>query len=124
MNGPTCGNVDVMLTRAIWRDSQETDTTTAAVDANSDAATGSVLVPKVGFEPTRPEGHRILSPTRLPFRHFGRLLGHSSDEGSEVQRISPRRRPAPQPSRYGDRASLAVGNGMGRERTIHVSGSS
>ena len=28
-------------------------------------------VPKVGVEPTRPCGHRILSPARLPFRHFG-----------------------------------------------------
>jgi hypothetical protein len=28
-------------------------------------------VPKVGVEPTRPFGHRILSPARLPFRHFG-----------------------------------------------------
>lgn len=25
-----------------------------------------ILVPGVGLEPTRPEGHRILSPTRLP----------------------------------------------------------
>lgn len=29
-------------------------------------------IPKVGLEPTRPyKGHRILSPERLPFRHFG-----------------------------------------------------
>ena len=28
-------------------------------------------VPKVGVEPTRPCGHWILSPARLPFRHFG-----------------------------------------------------
>ena len=28
-------------------------------------------VPKVGFEPTRPSGQRILSPPRLPFRHSG-----------------------------------------------------
>src|SRR3954454_10123793 len=25
-----------------------------------------VVMPKVGIEPTRPEGHRILSPARLP----------------------------------------------------------
>ena len=25
-----------------------------------------MLVPEVGIEPTRPEGHRILSPARLP----------------------------------------------------------
>ena len=30
-----------------------------------------VLVPKVGLEPTRCHQHRILSPTRLPFHHFG-----------------------------------------------------
>ena len=29
------------------------------------------LVPKVGLEPTRYRYHRILSPTRLPFHHFG-----------------------------------------------------
>src|SRR4051812_36977009 len=28
-------------------------------------------VPKVGLEPTRVLPHRILSPARLPFRHFG-----------------------------------------------------
>ena len=29
------------------------------------------LVPKVGFEPTRPLGHYALNVARLPFRHFG-----------------------------------------------------
>ena len=29
------------------------------------------IVPKVGLEPTRVLPHRILSPARLPFRHFG-----------------------------------------------------
>ncbi len=29
------------------------------------------LVPEVGLEPTRPFGQRILSPSRLPFRHSG-----------------------------------------------------
>jgi hypothetical protein len=29
------------------------------------------LVPKVGFEPTRPCGHYALNVARLPFRHFG-----------------------------------------------------
>ena len=32
------------------------------------------LVPKVGLEPTRPCGHWILNPARLPFRHFGTML--------------------------------------------------
>jgi hypothetical protein len=30
-----------------------------------------VMVPRVGVEPTRPYGQRILSPQRLPFRHPG-----------------------------------------------------
>ena len=29
------------------------------------------IIPKVGLEPTPPCGDRILSPARLPFRHFG-----------------------------------------------------
>jgi hypothetical protein len=29
------------------------------------------MVPKVGFEPTRPYGHCALNAARLPFRHFG-----------------------------------------------------
>jgi integrase len=29
------------------------------------------VIPKVGLEPTHPCGYRILSPARLPFRHFG-----------------------------------------------------
>ena len=29
------------------------------------------LVPERGLEPPRPCGHWILSPARLPFRHFG-----------------------------------------------------
>ncbi len=32
------------------------------------------LVPKVGFEPTRPYGHCALNAARLPFRHFGSHL--------------------------------------------------
>ena len=28
-------------------------------------------MPKAGLEPTPPCGDRILSPARLPFRHFG-----------------------------------------------------
>ena len=33
------------------------------------------LVPKVGFEPTRPKGHYALNVARLPFRHFGVVGG-------------------------------------------------
>ena len=32
------------------------------------------LVPKVGLEPTRYHYQRILSPSRLPFHHFGGSL--------------------------------------------------
>lgn len=32
---------------------------------------GQAVVPEVGLEPTRPFGQRILSPSRLPFRHSG-----------------------------------------------------
>ncbi len=32
------------------------------------------VVPKVGLEPTRCRHHRILSPTRLPFHHFGEKI--------------------------------------------------
>src|SRR5436309_641353 len=34
------------------------------------------LLPKVGLEPTLPCGNRILSPARLPFRHFGATFRH------------------------------------------------
>ena len=30
-----------------------------------------LLVPKMGFEPTRPCEHYALNVARLPFRHFG-----------------------------------------------------
>ncbi len=33
-----------------------------------------LVVPKVGFEPTRPYGHYALNVARLPFRHFGTPL--------------------------------------------------
>jgi hypothetical protein len=29
------------------------------------------IVPKEGFEPSRPYGHYALNVARLPFRHFG-----------------------------------------------------
>ena len=31
------------------------------------------MVPRVGFEPTRPKGHYALNVARLPFRHLGSL---------------------------------------------------
>ena len=34
-------------------------------------AEDELMVPKVGFEPTRSHPHRFLRPARLPFRHFG-----------------------------------------------------
>ena len=39
-------------------------------------------VPKVGVEPTRPCGHWILSPARLPFRHFG--ISHNNLRGESL----------------------------------------
>ncbi len=35
------------------------------------AASDCTRIPKEGLEPSRPCGHWILSPARLPFRHFG-----------------------------------------------------
>ena len=35
-----------------------------------------LLVPRVGLEPTRPKGHRILNPARLPISSsFARIHG-------------------------------------------------
>ncbi len=33
-----------------------------------------IVVPKEGFEPTRPCGHYALNVARLPFRHFGTII--------------------------------------------------
>ena len=44
----------------------------AAAEAAGDEPAALSAVPGVGIEPTRPEGQRILSPSRLPFRHPGR----------------------------------------------------
>ena len=33
--------------------------------------TGVLPIPEAGLEPARPQSHRILNPTRLPFRHSG-----------------------------------------------------
>src|SRR5690606_9631482 len=38
-------------------------------------------VPEVGVEPTRPCGHRILNPARLPFRHSGLTYDRVSAPG-------------------------------------------
>ena len=38
-------------------------------------ARGFSSMPKVGLEPTLTCVNRILSPARLPFRHFGVLMG-------------------------------------------------
>ena len=50
-----------------------------------------VRVPEVGVEPTRPEGHWILSPARLPFRHSGQLFPRAT-------RALPRRCSLPHPA--------------------------
>ena len=38
-------------------------------------------MPKVGLEPTRTHVHWILSPARLPFRHFGYIVTHANRVG-------------------------------------------
>ncbi len=49
-------------------------------------------MPRVGFEPTRPLGQRILSPPRLPFRHLGERSGlHLGAAGSRIARRKLRR---------------------------------
>ena len=65
----------------------------------------SFQVPKVGLEPTRVLPHRILSPARLPFRHFGffgqesirtnnpdRATGHNNlgNSGGRIRTSDPR----------------------------------
>src|SRR4051794_38205852 len=46
------------------------------------------LIPKVGLEPTRVLPHRILSPARLPFRHFGKVYLYGQDLGkSRLDRL-------------------------------------
>jgi len=45
-------------------------------------------VPKEGLEPSRPFGRRILSPLRLPFRHFGSYPGmYTSSHGKAIDRL-------------------------------------
>src|SRR4051794_35423628 len=66
-------------------------------------------VPKVGVEPTRPEGHRILSPARLPIPPLrpARIVGdrafesytHTREEGTP---------PAPLRSRYRGKTHATV----------------
>ena len=34
----------------------------------------SEMVPREGFEPTRPKGHCALNAARLPFRHLGKVV--------------------------------------------------
>ena len=58
------------------------------------------MVPEEGFEPSRPCGHWILNPARLPFRHSGRdcvsachlgaSAATSADAGARSYLIAPR----------------------------------
>src|SRR5258708_6495961 len=48
---------------------------------HSDSESG-ILVPEEGVEPTRPCGHRILSPARLPVPPFGHIGRIASPESS------------------------------------------
>jgi len=56
-------------------------------------------VPKVGLEPTPPCGDRILSPARLPFRHFGQA-SHKYEVGA-----ASRQPPDERENERGDAAS-------------------
>ena len=47
---------------------------------------GVLLVPEGGVEPPSPEGQRILSPPRLPFRHSGARGGTSVENPRSVGR--------------------------------------
>jgi hypothetical protein len=38
------------------------------------------VVPKEGFEPTRASAHCALNAARLPFRHFGTVVGGTGFE--------------------------------------------
>ena len=45
-------------------------------------------VPEVGLEPTRPFEQRILSPSRLPFRHSGQdRQAYREDSGQPYLRV-------------------------------------
>ena len=46
-----------------------------------------IVVPKEGLEPSRGYPQRILSPRRLPFRHFG-PLDHEKD-AQDIGRLKP-----------------------------------
>ena len=50
------------------------------------------LVPRVGFEPTRPYGHYALNVARLPFRHLGSKLptGVPVEDAAAPQRVRVR----------------------------------
>jgi hypothetical protein len=45
----------------------------SAIDVKAEESAGRTVA-KVGLEPTRPCGHRILRPARLPIPSLGRLL--------------------------------------------------
>ena len=51
------------------------------------------VVPKEGFEPTHPCGQRILSPPRLPFRHFGEAGAWREEQWSGRGDSNPRPSP-------------------------------
>ena len=46
-----------------------------------------IMVPRVGFEPTRPYGHYALNVARLPFRHLGPL--DTGDNRVHVRKTFP-----------------------------------
>ena len=65
----------------------------------------SPTMPKVGIEPTRPEGHRILSPARLPVPP---LRPRIADDRGDASRGSHRRGRLPRPERGHPRGRRAA----------------
>ena len=57
--------------RATLENAKSSEEIGATLASLQRAASLCTQIPKVGLEPTRPCGHWILSPARLPFRHFG-----------------------------------------------------
>ena len=67
--------------RSLRRNSRETK---KAARLREQPQSIKALIPEEGLEPTRPCGQRILSPSRLPFRHSGSLARSKHHSGARV----------------------------------------
>ena len=61
---------------------------TIAVLALARFQSGICVVPGEGLEPSKPEGRRILSPLRLPFRHPGTGALRNTRTQHHLQQVS------------------------------------